>query len=176
MPGYLMISAMGFDRPGIVEQLSNAVLKYDANVEESRMARLGGEFAVIMLVSAPAKNMTPLSAHLKQMSSDSLLIVTRATKMKGAGVFEGYALYELSVGGADHEGIIQSVARFLTSQGINIAELQSDVDNAPVTGTRLFSMRALIQVLPDLHAPGLRSSLVELGKELGVDIEMRVSR
>lgn len=174
MPAYLVISAMGSDRPGIVEQLSSAVLKHGANVEGSRMARLGGEFAVIMLVSAPAGNLDPLSSHLRQMSSDSLLIVSKPTRMKGPGVFAGYAPCELSVRGADHEGIIQSVAHSLTSQGINIVELRSDVDNAPVTGASLFSMRAVLQVPPQLPTQKLRSGLAELGERLGVDVEVKV--
>ena len=175
MPAYLVISAVGSDRPGIVEEVSRALLRYGGSVEGSRMARLGGEFALIMLVSVPVENRDPLTAHLKEMSSESLLIFSRLTRTEGPGKFAGYTPCELSVCGADHEGIVQRVAHLLTQQGINIAELESDVDNAPVTGTKLFSMKALIQVPPDLPTQKLRSSLMEIGEELGVDVEVKVA-
>ena len=174
MPSYLVISAVGPDRPGIVEEVSRTLVQHGANVEGSRMARLGGEFALIMLVSAPAEKLEPLSERLKEMSSESLVIFSRPTQAEGAGSFAGYIPCQLSVCGADHEGIIQKVAHFLTREGINIAELESDVDNAPVTGVELFSMRALIQVPPEVSTQKLRSSLMEIGEELGVDVEVKV--
>ncbi|MCZ6710963.1 MAG: glycine cleavage system protein R, partial [Gammaproteobacteria bacterium] len=46
-----VISAIGRDRPGIVNELSQAVLDLDLSIEDSRMTVLGGEFAVLMSVT-----------------------------------------------------------------------------------------------------------------------------
>ena len=51
MSSLIVISALGSDRPGIVEALSGAVLAREGNILDSRMTVLGGEFAVLMLVS-----------------------------------------------------------------------------------------------------------------------------
>ena len=53
MSAYLVISAIGQDRPGIVDEVSAFILSHQCNVEDSRMAVLGGDFALIMLVSGP---------------------------------------------------------------------------------------------------------------------------
>ena len=47
----LVISALGADRPGIVDELSNIIYKHSLNIEDSRMTVLGGEFAILLLVS-----------------------------------------------------------------------------------------------------------------------------
>ena len=138
------------------------------------MARLGGEFAMIVLVSAPARNVEALSSYLSQMTSESLMIVSRMTEARTRAV-EGYIPYQLSVRGADHEGIIQSVAHYLAAEGINIAELRSEVDQAPMTGAKLFSMQALIQVPPRLTLQFLRSGLLGVSEKEGVDIEVKIA-
>ena len=50
----LVLTVIGTDRPGIVEQLSDRVLAAGANWEESRMARLAGKFAGVLRVSVDA--------------------------------------------------------------------------------------------------------------------------
>ena len=48
---HLVVTAVGRDRPGIVAELTAAVAACRANVADSRMALLGGEFALMMPVS-----------------------------------------------------------------------------------------------------------------------------
>ncbi|MCK5262904.1 MAG: glycine cleavage system protein R, partial [Gammaproteobacteria bacterium] len=47
----LVITALGADRPGIVDELSNTLLTHQLNIEDSRMSVLGGEFAILLLVT-----------------------------------------------------------------------------------------------------------------------------
>jgi glycine cleavage system transcriptional repressor len=82
--------------------------------------------------------------------------------------------FEISVIGADHEGIVHSVARYLSSQKIQVETMDTHVGRAPTTGTPIFSMHAAIQAPPELSLPELRHKLTELGDELGVDIEVRL--
>ncbi len=48
---FLVLSALGPDRPGLVAEITEYLTKRGANVEDSRMAVLGGEFGVLVLVS-----------------------------------------------------------------------------------------------------------------------------
>jgi threonine dehydratase len=41
---YLVVTTVGPDKRGIVEKITEVMLNQQANIEESRMARLGGEF------------------------------------------------------------------------------------------------------------------------------------
>lgn len=70
-------------------------------------------------------------------------------------------------------GIVHTVAEYLAEKHIQVEEMETRVTPAPVTGTPLFSMRAEIQVPPDIKLPELRENLFELGDKMGVDIEIR---
>ena len=48
--GYVVLTAVGPDRPGLVNALASLIRDAGANIEDSRMAILGGEFAVILLI------------------------------------------------------------------------------------------------------------------------------
>ena len=82
--------------------------------------------------------------------------------------------YEISVISADHEGIVHQIARYLTTEKIQVETMDTHVTPAPITGTPIFSMHAMIQAPPELSLPALRHKLTELGDELGADIEVRV--
>ncbi len=48
---YLVITALGADRPGIVNTITRHVSSCGCNIEDSRLAMLGDEFTFIMLLS-----------------------------------------------------------------------------------------------------------------------------
>jgi glycine cleavage system transcriptional repressor len=171
---YLVVTVVGPDRRGIVEKISAVVLDYQANIEESRMARLGGEFAVIMLLSLPGHKEEDLLAGLDNLKQQGLTIVTRQTNLSRLERFQGYVPYEIFVFGADHEGIVHHVAHYLTQERMNIETMDTRVTKAPVTGTPLFSMQATVQTPPDLTIGQLRQKLADVGDELCVDIEVKL--
>lgn len=51
--GSLILTVVGPDRPGLVRALAEAVAARSGSWLESRMARLAGQFAGIVLVEAP---------------------------------------------------------------------------------------------------------------------------
>ncbi|MFN2432501.1 MAG: glycine cleavage system protein R [Gemmatimonadota bacterium] len=172
MLSHLVLTVTGSDRPGIVQRVTEVLVSHAANLEESRMARLGGEFAAIMLVAVPEARAAGLSQALASLERESLRVVTRST-MRGPGAFQGYVPYEVSVSGADDQGIVHAVADFLAGHGVNIESLQTSVVNAPETGTALFSMEARVQAPRELALGELRRRLGEIGERLGVDVEVR---
>lgn len=168
---YVLLTAIGSDRPGLVERITKYIVDAAGNVEESRMARLGGEFAALLLISVPSEQADALCRSVKELCRESLTIVTKATS-RSLEWLEGYVPYSLEITGADHEGIIHEVSRFLAEKGINIAEMETGVDDGPTTGTPIFSMLATIQVPPDL--PGdLEQSLSVLGTRLATTITLK---
>src|SRR5688572_33393210 len=71
----LVITVIGDDRPGIVEQLSEQVLAVNGNWEESRMARLAGKFAGLLRVSVDADRADALERGLTSLHTAGLTIV-----------------------------------------------------------------------------------------------------
>jgi glycine cleavage system transcriptional repressor len=171
---FLVVTIVGPDRRGIVEKITAITVEYAANIEESKMARLGGEFAVIMLLSLPGEKEEQLLASLDALHEQELTIISRPTNLSRLEQFQGYVPYEITVLGADHEGIVHSVAQYITSECMNIETLDTRVTPAPISGVPLFSMRAVVQAPPDLTLPKLRQKLTALGDELGVDIEVKL--
>jgi len=170
---YLVVTIVGPDRRGIVEKITAVMVEYAVNIEESKMARLGGEFAVIMLLSLPGEKENELLASLDALKEYGLTIISRPTNLSRLDQFQGYVPYEISVLGADHEGIVHSVAQYITSERMNIEKLDTQVTKAPVSGVPLFSMHAIVQAPPELTLPKLRQKLAEVGDELCVDIEVK---
>ena len=171
---YLVTTVVGPDRRGIVEKITAVVSDNQANIEESRMARLGGEFAVIMLISLPGAKEEDLLAGLAQLKEQNLTVFTRPTNLSRLEKFQGFVPYEISVTGADHEGIVHSVARYLALERVNVETMDTRVTQAPITGTPLFSMHAIVQAPPELTLHRFRQKLAEVGDELGVDIEVKL--
>ena len=170
---YLVVTAVGRDKRGTVEKITDVVVEHHANIEESKMARLGGEFAVIMLLSLAAEKQDKIIGGFEGLQSHGLTITCRATDFSRLQKFVGYVPYEISVAGADHEGIVNRVARYLASEQMNIEEMETAVTHAPNTGTPLFAMSARVQAPPDLSLGQLRNKLAKVGEELHVDIEAR---
>ena len=65
----LVITAVGEDRPGIVDELSRYLLDADINIEDSRMSILGGEFAIILLVSGKAESLSQLQNNQNELAA-----------------------------------------------------------------------------------------------------------
>ncbi len=176
MKTQLLITATGEDRPGIVARLTEVFVKHGANLEESRMALLGGEFAAIILVSVPSEKISTLNEELSTLQKESISVATKPTRAIAPERYRGYVPYELTVSGADHEGIVHTVSSFLRDQSINIQSMHSDIVHAPVTGTPLFAMRATVQVPPSISLSELKKRLDEIAESQSVEIEVRIPR
>lgn len=168
----LLVTATGEDRPGIVARLTEVLVAHSANLEESRMALLGGEFAAIMLVSVPGSKLEAMVAGLEHLQKEAIRVTTKPTKHSNSEQLTNYLACELTVSGADHEGIVHRVTDFLRQKAINIESLESYVVNAPVSGTPLFNMRASLQVPPTCPLSDLRHGLQGIAESQTVDIEV----
>ena len=61
---YLVITALGADRPGIVNTITRHVSSCGCNIEDSRLAMLGEEFTFIMLLSGSWNAITLIESTL----------------------------------------------------------------------------------------------------------------
>ena len=164
----LVLTVLGDDRPGIVEQLSDQVLAAGGNWEESRMARLAGKFAGILRVSVDAERAEALTTSLRKLNP-ALAIVVENTGEKEQHEFRTLRLELL---GNDHPGIIRDISRVLAQHGVNIEELETDVTSAPMSGETLFRARARVRTPPSVGLDRLRNQLEALASELMVDLTL----
>jgi glycine cleavage system transcriptional repressor len=168
----LVLTLSGRDRVGIVERVSKEVLKFNGNVEASRMSRLGGEFAMLMLISISLPNFENLKNGIEELKAEGFTITTCPTEATETGKYNGWLPYQVEVRGADHEGIIYRITQHLAKYNINIETMDTNMVKAPMSGTPLFMITATLLVAPDLAYAALRKDLDSIGNDLNVEIEL----
>jgi glycine cleavage system regulatory protein len=165
----LILTVIGPDRPGLVRALSEAVAARGGSWLESRMARLAGQFAGIVLVDAPET----LAEDLRALESQGLRIVTQLAEdgREPDGVRAGGLRIRLEVVGNDRPGIVRDVARVLAGCGVNIEELTTGVASGSFSGETLFRATASLLAPNEATMDLVRASLEQLGNELMVDVQ-----
>jgi glycine cleavage system regulatory protein len=172
MKNFLVATITCPDRTGIVERITATLVEFSANWEESRMARLGGQFAGVVKISVPDARTQALVEALHALSDEHMTIVVRATAPVSQELPAGFTMYALRLAGGDHEGIVHTVAAYLVERGINVESMETEVIPAPITAAPLFHMQAVIRVPVDVAREELQANLHQIGDELGVDIEI----
>jgi glycine cleavage system transcriptional repressor len=126
------VTAIGRDRPGIVAEISGALYELRGNIEDSRMAILGGHFAVMLIVEVPEEvGRDSLEERLarsrERLDLDALTVnpVGHLTRESARPT------HLVSVYGADHPGIVHTVTSTLAERGVNVTDLQTRVAGAP---------------------------------------------
>ena len=168
----IVLTLAGQDRIGIVERITKEVLSSGGNIEGSRMARLGGEFAMLMLVSVPPGKLEDLMQDVRALREEGYAVTTRETGESDPAKFAGWVPYRIEVSGADHEGIIHHITQRLAAHNINIETMDTETVKAPMSGTPLFVMTAIVLAPPEFTHRGLQDDLNAVGNDLNVDIEV----
>ncbi|WP_420641604.1 glycine cleavage system protein R [Candidatus Leptofilum sp.] len=168
----LVITVTGNDRVGIVDDVTKIILAYQGNVDASRMARLGGVFAMVMLVSVAEEALESFKAGLETLRTQDFELTIRPTQRGASQKFKGWHNYQIDVRGADHEGIIHEITHQLAEQGVSLETADTGTEDAPFGGTKLFTMKATVFAPPNLSVEGLQEELDAVGNELNVDIEV----
>ena len=176
MKDYLLVTVTCPDRPGIIDRVTEVIVSHSANWEESRMARLGGDFAGIARVSVPPEKADALAESLRKLADDRITVAVKAAEPVGPDSRQGHTLCELRLSGADHEGIVHDVTDYLAGHDINVESMETEVVSAPMSGSSLFHMQAEIKIPPAVSLPELETKLQQIGEELGVDIQVRPRR
>eukprot|EP00177_Eucheuma_denticulatum_P008491 GFKZ01015443.1.p1 GENE.GFKZ01015443.1~~GFKZ01015443.1.p1 ORF type:complete len:220 (-),score=35.48 GFKZ01015443.1:30-689(-) len=159
-PHHIVISLAGEDRVGIVRTVTSTLASQRANVEESKMAILGGDFAMIVYVSTE----TPSCADAIATSLKTLLptfsISVRNTTPPDEAVKRN--MWTLLLEGPDCPGIVAEVTNVLATHGANVHDMDTETTTAPFAGYPLFRMKGKIAVSDDeLEKVGVALAAVE---------------
>jgi len=141
----LVITAVGQDRPGIINELSKLVLEQKGNILDSRMTVLGGEFAILLLASGKWDTITRLETTLPKFQDKlNLTILTKRTTDRP--IKQEHLPYHVEVISIDHPGIVYKVADFFSARQINVEEMNTSSHHAPHTGTPMFVLNMVLGV------------------------------
>ncbi len=168
----LVLSALGGDRPGIVDELSSIVYSHKLNIEDSRMTVLGGEFAILLLVSGEESDIAAFSGQLARLQETlKMQLMVKETHPPES---DTRAIpYQVEVSALDHPGIVHNLTRFFSQKGFNILNLQTDHSPAPHTGTPMFSMQMTVNLPADTPIAALRDEFTRFCDDLNLDAELK---
>jgi glycine cleavage system transcriptional repressor len=170
----LVITAVGPDRPGLIGKLTAPLYEAGANVADSRMVNLRGQFALILLAELPVAAGEGLRQKLSGIAESLGLTLsfrsgfdepTRSPTTVGLP-------YRLNLFALDQPGLVHRVTDLLQRHGVNVEELTTRSQPRPQTGAPLFSMELVITVPASVALRTLRGELERLCDELNCDLEL----
>ncbi len=172
--GHFAVSAIGKDRPGIVAAITAGLLEVDGNVEDSRMANLGGHFAVMLLVSTPEASESGGPGPDREAVEAALTNARRILDLEALTVSKvdetttaAAPTHVITVYGADHPGIVYAVTTALAELGVNVTDLQTQLGGA--TDSPLYVMTLEVELGP-ATAEGVSARLAEVGAATSVEV------
>lgn len=165
----LVLTLIGRDQPGLVRIVAAAVAEHGGNWLESRMCRLGGEFAGIVRLEIDAARAESLATALRGLAG---LRVDVTRESDGAAITETRTLAALDLVGSDRPGILREVSAILAGHGLNVEDLASERVEAPMGGGKLFQLRAMVSVPPGVELARVRRDLETLAADLMVELKL----
>jgi len=171
----LVISAIGSDRHGIVNELSQLIVQNNGNIDDSRMTVLGGEFAIILLISATHDELDTIESILnKEAGKLALSIISKRT-----GIPDSTAdtiPYLVDVVAMDNPGIVYKLADFFSCRSINIQSMRTDRYQAPHTGTLMFAIEMIIAIPSSIIISDVRDDFLDLCEDMNLDASIEAVR
>jgi glycine cleavage system regulatory protein len=165
----LVMTIIGKDRPGLIESVASLVAENSGNWLESRMSRLGGQFAGILRITLPSNKEEALVSALGSLKSRGLnVIIQRDNEYKPTAE---RPVAELTLVGQDRPGIVRQISQTLARFGINVEEFETQCSSAPMSGETLFQANARVQLPADFSSAELRKELEKIAADLMVEIK-----
>ncbi|MDB4985512.1 MAG: Glycine cleavage system transcriptional antiactivator GcvR [Myxococcaceae bacterium] len=169
----LVITAIGPDRPGLIGKLTAPLYEASANVADSRMVNLRGQFAILLLAEIPLANVEQVQRHLQTVAKQLGLTLTVRESGPAAGKAPTVGVpYRVNTYAMDQPGLVYRITDLLQRHGINVEELTTRSQPRPETGTPLFSMELLVTVPAPVPIRSVRAELERLCDELNCDLEL----
>lgn len=161
----LIITAIGTDRPGLVNKITSVISENNGNIDNSKMIKIKDQFAMIIEFSISSK----LSEVQNQFEEIKDLEISYMEIKKVDSSKSKNKKYLIK--GADDQGILTSISQYLSNKNINILEVGTFIGTAPITGAPLFNMEITIEYNQSIDINELNIELATLCNSLNLDVE-----
>lgn len=165
------MTVVGLDRPGLVQAVAALVTECGGNWLESRLCRLGGQFAGIIHLEISSENHPLLIEKLDALKRVGLTVSLFADISNGPQIKGKVAMLEIV--GNDRSGIVHQITQVLAEHSVNVEELQTQILSAPMAGGLIFQAKARIYLPKECPVGVLRKKLEHLASDLQVDISFK---
>lgn len=162
----LVLTVIGEDKPGLVEELSNVLVDNHANWLASNLSHLSGYFAGVVEIDVPAEHQANLVQAFSQLKG---LQVACHDSVESVSFSD--QKIEFVITGNDRKGIVQELSSIISHKGASIIKFTSSKHSAPNWGGDLFHAVATVQLPAGMDADIIVESLEELASDIVVDLE-----
>lgn len=167
----LVITAVGPDRPGLVGELTGHLFTSGANLADSRMINLRGQFALLLLVEGSEAVLQKVQPAVKEAGQKLGLAVSFTAHGEPKATSTGVP-FKLKTYSMDQPGIVHRISSLLQKHGVNIEELQTRLESGPFMGAPLFTLEVRMTVPPSLPVRQLRAELQGVCDTLNCDMDL----
>jgi glycine cleavage system transcriptional repressor len=170
---HVILSAIGTDRPGLVDEVAQFIFDRGGNIEDSRSVNLRGQFAMVMLIGAgdsaieTMKRDTPALTHRHGLHAEF-----RSSAGAEGAKAEAALPLRLRATGIDQPGLVRQVAHGLREMNVNIESLDTKLTAAPYTGASVFEMEMVLAAPKQTQVAALRRRVGAICDELNLDWEL----
>jgi glycine cleavage system transcriptional repressor len=166
MSNWYMVTVVGHDQPGIVAGLSRVLTEGGWSLGESSMARLGGNFTIMMMVQGEGSE-SDLGRVIDPVGA-SLGLHVHIDGIQAELHQHPDPNVQVRVYGADRTGIVADVTGDLAEAGLTILDLNSEVSGT--TDAPVYVM--VLDGFVENGATALDSAVQRLNRKgLKVDVE-----
>lgn len=171
MKKYRILAAAGTDQPGIVYRVSEFLYGHGCNMEDSRMAMLGGRFSLITLFSGEEGEVAAVERDLGSFASENGLrtLLDEAVDPLQHRAEPGLPV-RLELVAMDAPGIMVQLASVLKEHRVNIESLDAHLSPAPASETTVSSVKMKVRVPQDVSLAELKESVQELACRINLDV------
>ena len=170
---HFALTIIGRDRPGIVSQVTEILYRLGCNIADSSCSILGGQFAMILIISHPAcTDRESFGDAFAPLEESGLSVFLRTLKPGGEKhpKMEG-EICMISVYGSDKPGIVYRVTRELGERGVNITDLNTKLVGSEARPVYVMMIEAVLP--PQVSEEEISGIMNGLKEELQVDISVR---
>lgn len=165
-----VMTIIGPDRTGLVDALARPIAEHGGNWLESRMCRLGGQFAGLARVDIESARADTLRNAIDSILIDGISITVQAdTSAPREGAT---ATVNVELMGQDRPGLLREITGVLARHNLNVEELTSEVTEAPQGGGMIFRADATVSVPSTADLDAVGDDLEKIASDLMVDIAL----
>lgn len=170
MKKFMILNLVGKDRPGIVDEVSKILFGHEANIEDSRMAALGGCFSIMALFSCNEKSVEGVGKALENLKNEGFSISLHEAQDPSILPEKKATPLTLEVQAMDHPGIVQELVHLLHQFNLNIQSLDTQTTNAPHSGDSLFNLSLKAEVHEETPVAVVKVKVQELADKMNLDL------
>ena len=162
----LIITAVGTDKPGLVNKITSIINENNGNIDNSKMIKIKDQFAMIIdfYLSSNLNEIKNQFSKIKDLKISYMEIKKPDSSKNNIKTY--------LIKGADDQGIINKISEYLSNKNINIIEVDTFINAAPITGAPLFNLKITIENNQLINFNELNVKLTNICDNLNLDIKL----